>query len=254
MVILFIGVCILIAVLILIMFLILKNAVTKINAQTKAYFVDKLQAYDYLINEKEEKLNQIDKLIKDKELGIKNEVSSDSKKTYEFDYNIIDLLNETKYQDQSLFELNKKIEEKFNFDYEELLKKFVSTINTDNRYEFCLEFRNKFTSDFIYELSTFTEKDRKEELKKILTEEEFKIYEIFEIIVENKSVEAFVEYLDQLVVLNNPNIIVLVGNKKENYDYISSYIKTQVSPEIYKGIKIIYKDKIYDFSLNERNI
>ena len=62
-----------------------------------------------IINEKEEKLNQIDKLIKDKELGIKNEVSSDSKKTYEFDYNIIDLLNETKYQDQSLFELNKKI-------------------------------------------------------------------------------------------------------------------------------------------------
>ena len=254
MIILLIGVCLLIAILILIMFLILKNAVTKINAQTKAYFVDKLQAYDYLINEKEEKLNQIDKLIKDKELGIKNEVSSDDKKSYEFDYNIIDLLNETKYQDQSLFEQNRKIDEKFNFDYEALLKKFISSININSKYEFCLAFRNKFTSDFIYELSTFTLKDRKEELKKILTEEEFKIYEIFETIIENHSVEAFVEYLDQLVILNNPNVTVLVGNSKENYDHISSYIKTQVSNEIYKGIKIIYKDKIYDFSLNERNI
>ena len=92
------------------MFLILKNAVTKISNQTKAYFVDKLQAYDYLINEKEEKLNEINKQIKDKELGAKEENKTRDKNNYEFDYNIIDLFNETKYQDQSLFELNKIIE------------------------------------------------------------------------------------------------------------------------------------------------
>ena len=72
--------------------------------------------------------------------------------------------------------------------------------------------------------------------------------------MDNNSPEAFVEYLDQLVNLNNPNIIVLVGNENENYDYISDYVNTKVSKDIYKGIKIIYKDKIYDFSLNERNI
>ena len=35
------------------MFFILKGTVRKINSQTKLYFVDKLQEYDYLIDRKE---------------------------------------------------------------------------------------------------------------------------------------------------------------------------------------------------------
>lgn len=244
-----------IVVLILVMFFILKNAVTKINAQTKAYFVDKLQAYDYLINEKEEKLNEIDRRIKDKELGIKEEEKTTDKKSYEFDYNIIDLLNETKYQDQSLFELNRKIEEKFNFDYEKIIEKFVSFVMDTNNYNFCIGLRAKIDSEMLYQLSILTDDERREFLREELSQEEFKIYEIFEETMdEKKTPEAFVQYLDQLISLNNPNITVLVGNTVENYDYISEYVKTKVSKDIYKGIKIIYKDKIYDFSLNERNI
>lgn len=243
-----------IGVLILVMFLILKNAVTKISNQTKAYFVDKLQAYDYLINEKEEKLNEIDKQIRDRELGIKEEAKASEKKSYEFDYNIIDLFNETKYQDQSLFELNKKIEEMFDFDYEKIVEKFVSFVKDTNNYSFCVNFRKKIDSEMLYQLSILTDDERREFLKEELTDEEYKIYEIFESTMDKTTPEAFVEYLDQLISLNNPNILVLVGNEKENYDYISDYVKTKVSKDIYKGIKIIYKDKIYDFSLNERNI
>lgn len=251
---LFAGVCLLIAVLIFFMFLILKNAVTKINAQTKAYFVDKLQVYDYLINEKEEKLNQIDKLIKDKELGIKEEEKKEDKTNYSFDYNIIDLLNETKYQDQSLLELNRIIDEKFNFDYESIVKKFIKAIEKDNNYEFCVNFREKFTSDLIYELEMLPDSELIDKLESILDEDEFKVYEMFIEVMDEHNIERFVEYLNQLVTLNNPNIVVLVGNEKENYDHISSYITTKVSKEIFRGIKIIYRDRIYDFSLNERNI
>ena len=31
-------------------------------------------------------------------------------------------------------------------------------------------------------------------------------------------------------------------------------IKTKVSDNIYKGIKILYRNKVYDFSLNEGNV
>lgn len=251
---LFIISCFLILVLILVMFLILKNAVTKISTQTKAYFVDKLQAYDYLINEKEEKLNEIDRQIRDKELGIKKEEKATDKKSFDFDYNIIDLLNETKYQDQSLFELNRKIEEKFNFDYEKIIEKFVSFVMDTNNYSFCINYRAKFDSEMLYNLSILKDGERREFLREKLSDEEFKIYEIFEETMEKTTPESFVEYLDQLISLNNPNITVLVGNSNENYDYISDYVRTMVSKDIYKGIKIIYKGKIYDFSLNERNI
>ena len=64
---LFLVACVVICLLVFVMFLILKKTVKTINTQTKLYFVDKLQEYDYLINEKEEKLNQIDKEIKEKE-------------------------------------------------------------------------------------------------------------------------------------------------------------------------------------------
>ncbi len=236
------------------MFLILKNAVTKISDQTKAYFVDKLQAYDYLINEKEEKLNEINKQIKEKELGIEEDNKDSENKNYEFDYNIIDLFNATKYQDSSLFELNKLIEKEFNFDYVKIIKTFVNNVKDYNKYNFCVELRNKIDSDMLYDISILNDEERKDYLKNKLTEDEYKIYEIFIETMDNNSPEAFVEYLDQLVNLNNPNIIVLVGNENENYDYISDYVNTKVSKDIYKGIKIIYKDKIYDFSLNERNI
>lgn len=251
---LFLIVCVIIVILIALMFIILKKAVTKINTQTKAYFVDKLQAYDYLINEKEEKLNQIDKQIKDKELGIKEESQKKEKPTYAFDYNIIDLLTETRYQDQSLLELNRIIDEKFNYDYEKILRTFITLINKDNKYEFCVNFRNKFNSQTIYDLELLTDQELREKLEEILEEEEFQIYDTFTFVMEENNIEKFVEYLNQLVILNNPNITVLVGNSKENYDHISKYIQTKVSKEIYKGIKIIYQDRIYDFSLNERNI
>ena len=37
-------------------------------------------------------------------------------------------------------------------------------------------------------------------------------------------------------------------------DYIDKNIKTKVSDGIYKGIKILYRNKVYDFSLNEGNV
>ena len=54
--------------------------------------------------------------------------------------------------------------------------------------------------------------------------------------------------------MNNPTITVYVGDKNESYDNLSKYIKTIYSKDIYKGIKIKYQNKIYDYSLNERNV
>ena len=68
------------------------------------------------------------------------------------------------------------------------------------------------------------------------------------------SIDGFMEYLSELIDLNSPNVMVYVGSKSENYDYLSKYIKTVYSKDIYKGIRIIYRKRIYDYSLNERNV
>ena len=92
--------------------MILKKTVRIVNSQTKSYFVNKLQGYDEIIAEKENKLQEIDELIKDREKGIKEDNNKDlSKGGYAFDPNVIDLLNETKYQDKNVLEINKLIDE-----------------------------------------------------------------------------------------------------------------------------------------------
>ena len=149
-----------ITVLVVLMFFVLKSTVKKINTQTKLYFVDKAQEYDYMIEEKLEKLSKINQELKEKELNKEEDNNSINSNNYEFDYKIIDLLNKTKYQDKNIFELNKMIDDKFDIDYVGILKEFLKNIKDDGTYKFVTNLRNKFNSDIIYKLKVLTEEEQ----------------------------------------------------------------------------------------------
>ena len=252
---LFVIVSLIIAFLIFLMFMILRRTVRIVNSQTKSYFVNKLQGYDDLITDKENKLTELDELIKDKEKGIKEDNNNiQGNVHYAFDTNVIDLLNGTKYQDKNVLEINKLIDENFVVNYEELIKDFLSLCDESKDYDFCLNLRGKFNSDTIYNLKILMPDDREKKLKEMLDSREYKVYEAFKLMVSDNSIDNFIDYLDQLVDLNNPEVKILVGNKSENYDHLSEYIETRFNDKIYRGIKIIYRNKVYDFSLSERNV
>ena len=253
MIILFAVVCLIVAFLIFLMYLILKKTVRIVNEQTKSYFVNKLQGYDDLITERENRLNEIDELIKSREIGKENN-KKENNGGYAFDTSVIDLFNSTEYQDKNIFALNRKIDETFVVNYEELVKDFLAFCDDSKDYDFCLNLRNKFNSDKIYEFKSFLDSDYELELQKYLTDKEYKIYEAVKLIIDENTIENFVVYLDQLVDLNSPKVVIMVGSKHENYDHLSEHIETIYNDKIYRGIKIIYKNKVYDFSLSERNI
>jgi len=146
------------------------------------------------------------------------------------------------------------IDEKFDIDYVGLIKEFLNNVKDDGTYKFVTELRKKFDSESIYKLKILTEQEQMDLLRKNLTERELYIYEAYLKINHKHNIDSFIDYLNELVDLNSPNITIYVGNKTENYDHLSNYIKTIYSKDIYKGIKIIYKNKIYDYSLNERNV
>ena len=237
------------------MFLVLRKTVRIVNDQTKSYFVNKLQGYDDLIQDKENRLEEIDKLIKDKEKGIKEETGKPNNNLgYAFDTDVIDLLNSTKYQDKNVLELNRKIDENFVVNYEELVKDFLTLCRDSKDYDFCANLRGKFNSDTIYYLKSLVPSEQEIEYKKLLDNKEYKVYEAFKLMTSDATVDNFVDYLDQLVDLNNPKVRILVGNRGENYNHLSERIETIYNDKIYRGIKIIYRNKVYDFSLSERNV
>ena len=216
------GIAILVIVLLVVfMFFILKGTVKKINTQTKLYFVDKLQEYDYLINQKEEKLNKINEEIKEQEKLRVDEETSTKKNTYEFDYQIIDLFNKTQYQDKNIFEINKSIDEKFNIDYVGLLKKFLEQVVDDGTYLFCINLKNKFNSEFVYNLKIMDLVEQDKYLESNLEKLEYKIYKLYLTLAgKSANVDGFMEYLNELIDLNSPNVLVYVGSKSINYDYL----------------------------------
>lgn len=236
------------------MFLILKKTVKIVNSQTKSYFVNKLQNYDNLIEAKENKLNEIEELIKNRETGLKEKKEENKGKEYNFDTDVIDLLNQTKYQDKNVFELNKKIDEKFVINYEELIKDFLSFTDDNKDYDFCSKLMDKFDSDTIYKFKTVIPSKLDEAYREYLNDREYSVYEAFKLVTVQNTIENFIDYLDRMKELNSPYIKILVGSRNENYNYLSEYIETIFSSKIYRGIKIIYKNKIYDFSLSERDV
>ena len=140
MLVLFAIVSLVVAFLIFLMFLILKRTVRIVNEQTKSYFVNKLQGYDDLIADRENKLNEIDELIKNREIGKENNKKELFKGGYAFDTNVIDLFNSTQYQDKNIFELNKKIDETFVVNYEELIRDFLTFCDDSKDYKFCINY------------------------------------------------------------------------------------------------------------------
>ena len=136
-----------------------------------------------------------------------------------------------------------------------LLKHFLEQIHDDRTYHFCVDFKNKFTSDVVYQLKIMDLDEQKKYLETFLDKRGFLIYQLYLALDEKKaSVDGFMDYLNELIDLNSPTVFVYVGSKSENYDYLSQYVKTIYSKDIYKGIRIIYRKCIYDYSLNERNV
>ena len=235
------------------MSLILKNTVKEVDKKSKSYFVDKLKEYDYLIDEKEKRLSELESELEKRKNGLKDNDVEASKPSYDFDTSIIDLLTETSYLDKNILEINKKIEEKFIINYEDLIKDFLANIDDENRYDFCMKLRNKFTPDEIYNIEIMLQEDREDYFNDFLTKEEHLVYEIFTS-SNSFNMEDFIDYLNRLIELNDPTVTVLVPNRNINFDYIDNKIRTKVSDNIYKGIKILYRNKVYDFSLNEGNV
>ena len=171
----------------------------------------------------------------------------------DYNINLIDVLKKAEDQ-RSIFEIEQMIDEVFIYDNEKIIKEFIKNTDDSKNFEICEKIQKKFTFKKIYELKTLSLDELEAKLKKMLKSDEYKILEIYKNTHKKFRIDGFINYLDELIKLNDPTITIYVGNKNEKYEYLDKNIKTKLDKSIYRGVKIGYRGKIYDFSLNGRNL
>ncbi len=232
------------ALMIVILFFLLKKEVSDINKKSKVYFIHKAQEYTDSINRKEENIGDTKQE--------KNNDSNESNGSNELP--VIYLDKKVNYEIKDLFKMMKIIDEKFSFNDIKLIKYFieyyVSNDLDSERYNSLKEMKKYIDSIGIYNIIVNDDEDL---LKKMLNDLRLINEDVFMEFYSGKEsfdIEDFCNFLDYEIGKCDPTIYIYVGNKKKNYDKIDSRIKTIYSKDIFKGLKIVYLNVLYDYSLS----
>lgn len=238
---------IIIGILSIIMFLSLKKLIESINKESQSYYLKNMQELDSKIDEKNKKL--LEKSKEEKE----EENKKDVKEVNLLDKDLLDIYNNTDYENENALKVASKVDEIFNIDEEKVLKDFIKNISIDENNIIYQSILDRFSPNLIYKLKMLNKESQVNEISKMLSDEEYNVFHDY-IETHKFRLNKFLLDLNLIIERTNPVIEVLTGNKNKNYNYISSYIKTIYSEDIYKGIIIKYQDKIYDYSINERDV
>lgn len=250
-----IAICIVVVLLLLLVFIFISTA-KRANVLIKNLFVDKLQEYDYLIDDKEKRIEELNQTLEKKKksyIKLEQELEDLEKsnvvnETISVDSDI-NLPTNADFEDGNILTGYKKIKEGFDFDTETILKEFIkNNVKEDKNYDMYTQIRKYFNYDTMYKIMTYQSNEQKIIMKELLSEDEYKIVEN---ILGNKkfNIVKFIDKLDNLILKTNPEILIYTGKKDINYNYLHKQIKTIYDNKITEGFKIVYKGVVYDYSI-----
>ena len=238
------GVIIVLFVLTLVMFLLLKKIVQEINHQSKEYFALKLQDYDDLVEEREKRLIELEK---NKE-RIRLEEEGDSEQEAAV-VCVSDKLPE--YQVDGLLQKMKAIDEEFDLDNDRIVTLFLkeNQSRANEMVHQALLALKKYLGQYeVYRKISGNKQLLFDIIQRLSPASQERINQ-YHLATNRFNVNDFLEYLEVEIRKSDPVIYIEVGDKDLNYDQWDARIKTVYNDKIYKGIRIRYQDKLYDYSL-----
>lgn len=221
-------------------FFLLKYEVKKMNEKAKVYFTLKTQEYTSDVLEKEPKA-----------VIVKN--IEEEKKEKEKSTSVIYVDQKDDYVIDNLFSVMKHVDDKFSIDPISIIKKFLNeNVNNQDSYHYdkLIEMKDYINKVGIYNIIVNDDSNFIQDIKSHLRLIDEDIYNEFFLGKDEFNIEDFINYLDFEIGKYDPNVYVYVGDKSVNYDKLDKRIKTIYNSKIYKGIKIVYKNILYDFSLS----
>ena len=198
-----------IAVMIGFSYFIFKNVIKKINQSAKKYFIEKLQEYNYLIEEKEEELEKL-RVFTQKQENLQKITKEGNNSNQEteveklFSLEIEEKLNKMRkykkeqeeikqeeliyniptpqYREEAFFKTYKEFKKRFNIDNEKVIKEFIEKNkeqkDDEKAYKILSKFRKQFTEKIVYECLTLTNEEQYDLVQEIIKKEQDEIIRI----------------------------------------------------------------------------
>ncbi len=246
---------IVVVILTLILTILFLFTIRRVNVLVRKNFIDKLQEYDFLVEDKENKIEELNKILETKreeeEYIIKSIEKLQAKKD-EIEIEEIDVVipKGADYQDEKMFEKYRKIKGVFNFSYENKIREFLDTYLDENNelYYIYLGIKENLTHKVVYKISTYNSEEQKIIINELL-KDDIKQYVKDLIDVKKFSVAKFVNELETRIMQTDPKIYIYVSNVNLNFNHLDDQIETIYDENLTEGFKIKYKGKIYDYSI-----
>ena len=242
---------IIVLVLAVILFFALKKLIASITTDSKDYYLKRMQDYDDEILSKAKELELMGSKDENPSVEVNNKEKSSVKQVVDKD--LLNIINDTEYASENVLKLANKVDEIFNIDEEKIIKEFISKVEINEDYKVYQSLYDRFSPNLIYKLKMLNKETQIKQIKEMIPDNEFEVFNSY-LKTHKYKLDRFLLDLSLLIERSRPNIEVLVGNKNKNYDNLNPYIKTIYDEDIYKGIIIKYQDRIYDYSINERDV
>ena len=268
-------------------FYILRNLVKRIDQNVKRYFLQTLQEYNYLVDEKQkeydeivERLEQIkakSKIVEmleknDEELLFDNEIEYKLLRMKEYKEKLrikeeqlkreasgigIDM-KPPKYKEEGFFYNYKELREKFKLDNRDVIENFLKvktnkrgSVKKQKEFNILKKYKEQFTPKVTYDLLTFTAKEQYDLVKQVTKKDVENLVGLEKrFLNKNKfNIVKLIEYVDLLIKECDPTIYIYVGIRDLNYNHLNENIKTCFYKNMSEGIMIIYQGQVYDYSI-----
>lgn len=245
------------------LFIALKGAVKRIDNNAKKYFLEKIQTYNYLIDEKKAEVDSWNEKVEALKNQCKEYEEAEEKlkraeslyKKMQEDRAVktkVEIIQTPQYKDKTFFKDYKQLKQKFDVNGEKILKAFMEEHTgkeNEKLYKAYSKILSKFSSDFIYSVVTSDSKERYHKVDKILTKTEKELID-FETYANTKfNILDLVNTIKEKVASYDPTIYVYTSKVGVNYDYLDKRICTKTYENMSEGIIIEYQNQLYDYSI-----
>ena len=257
----FVAVVIVLLVLIYFMVIVLRSVVSEVNQKVNGYFLKHLENYD---EQFENKFTQM------KEMNDKEEKMSRTLRSLERELEAYKVspfyvprpiprdiyIPTARYIDNDFFVEYKVTKDKLmSIDKQQVIYNVMDKVpytGDIDRYNLACEIISDLDFEGMYNLCSVSSSEQIDILKEALTDEKGEMLsQYIDTLDEESQFDSlqFIDYVKTIRTIEDPHVYVSVGENELDYTEEDKKIICSVDSNICEGIKIIFQNKVYDYSI-----